>query len=214
MIAGFIISILIGLNPGNLKSEIEKYLQHYFSDCKKIEIEILSSIDGGEKLELIKDRNIKISSNLAYINVKAVRGEREFEKIISVRLKLFKEALICTKNIRRNSSLQEEDFKVEIIETTSTSKNIFNPAGELGSLRNKINLRAGDILFEEYLEPMPIIKNGGVVSAKYEREGVSISFDAKARQEGAEGELISIITNDKKIFKAKVVNYSTVEVIE
>ena len=80
--------------------------------------------------------------------------------------------------------------------------------------RSKTFLKPGDAITKENIELKPVINPGDRVEAEYRTGSVSISFEAFSRQEGIPGETISIITRDKKLFKARVVNSQIVNIIE
>jgi len=61
---------------------------------------------------------------------------------------------------------------------------------------------------------MPIMLSGGKVNAHAISGNVVVSIEAFARQDGAEGDVIRIITKEKKIFKARVIDGLNVQILE
>ena len=64
------------------------------------------------------------------------------------------------------------------------------------------------------IEKIPDIKVGDRIEAYFINNSVAISFDATSRSEGSVGSIIKIKSDDQRIFKAKVLNNSTVKIIE
>ncbi len=52
------------------------------------------------------------------------------------------------------------------------------------------------------------------IEAFYTNNSVAISFAATSRSEGSVGNIIKIKSDDQRIFKAKVLNNTTVKIIE
>ena len=64
------------------------------------------------------------------------------------------------------------------------------------------------------VEQIPDVKHGDRVTAIFNKGIVNISFDAIARTEGVIGDVIKVKTAENKMYKAEVLNYQTVKVIE
>jgi flagella basal body P-ring formation protein FlgA len=64
------------------------------------------------------------------------------------------------------------------------------------------------------IEKIPLIKTGDEINAVFNGNSVSISFIAKARENGSIGDRIKIETKDKKLFTAKVIKAGTVIIME
>ena len=61
---------------------------------------------------------------------------------------------------------------------------------------------------------MPVIYSGNKVFAASIVGNVKISFNAFAKQEGSIGDVIRIRTTENEIFKAEIIDYQNVLVIE
>jgi len=64
------------------------------------------------------------------------------------------------------------------------------------------------------IEQIPDVEIGDRVEAIFNNKSVNISFNVTARSEGISGGVIKVKRDDKKIFKARVINNSTVKIIE
>jgi flagella basal body P-ring formation protein FlgA len=64
------------------------------------------------------------------------------------------------------------------------------------------------------IEKIPDVKIGDRINAIFTNNSVNISFSVTSRSEGIAGEIVRVKRDDKKIFKAKVINNTTVKIIE
>ncbi len=64
------------------------------------------------------------------------------------------------------------------------------------------------------IENIPDIRVGDRVIAIYNNNSVNITFAVTARTSGEAGRIIKVKRDDKKLFKALVVNNTTVKIIE
>ena len=64
------------------------------------------------------------------------------------------------------------------------------------------------------IEQIPDIKVGDNIEALYINKSVSINFPVTARTEGVTGDLIRVKNRENHIFKARILNNSTVKIIE
>jgi flagella basal body P-ring formation protein FlgA len=199
---------------GNLKTEIISALNRTFSGYKSIEIEFIHPLTENNSIKLSSSRSISVNNNIALIPVVVNNRGVITEKYISARIKLFKEVFVCVREVDRKNQLNQGDFMVETIDIASFRKRPVEISAPISTFMYRINLHPGEILFCEDLVRIPIVRNGDRITAEYNLNGVNVSFEAVARQNGAEGECISIVSSNKKQFKAKVLNNSTVEVME
>ena len=216
MIMALLFSVLsFIISPGGkLKDEITSSLMKTYVAYKSIEIELIQPLGVYDSAALSASKNITINNNIALIPIRIIKKNSVTEKYISARIKLFKEVYECVKEISRNNKLKSDDCTIVTVDVALFRKKPVEISTPISALMCKTNLRPGEILFSEDLIRVPIVKNGDRITAEYNLNGVTVSFEAVARQNGAEGDCISIISPDKKQFKAKIINNSTVAVME
>ncbi len=71
-------------------------------------------------------------------------------------------------------------------------------------------IRKGEILFEETIKKIPLINSGDKVFAEVRNGNVLVITEAFARQQGSSGDLIEVVSNNNKIFKARIMNANKV----
>jgi len=215
-----ILALLFGLlsfvtSPkGNLTDEVASVLMRTYSGYKSIEIEFTQPLGDFESITLSSSKSISVNNNIALVPVRINKKGIITEKYISARVRLFRDVYVCIRPVGRNNQLKEDDCKIETIDVASFRKKPIEPTDPVSGFVTRTNLRPGEVLFTEDLGKAPIVKNGDRITAEYNVNGVAVTFEAVARQNGAEGDCIFIMSPDKKQFKAKVINYSTVEVME
>jgi flagella basal body P-ring formation protein FlgA len=216
MILAFLFSLLsLVVSPGGkLKEDITSALMRTYSGYKSIEIEFTKSPNEFESAILSSSKSISVNNNIALVPVLINKRGTITEKYISVRIKLFKDVYKCVREVDRNSQLKQSDCMIETVDIALFKKKPVEISAPISELMSRANLRPGEILFYEDLLKVPVVKNGDRITANYNLNGVTVSFEAVARQNGAEGDCIFIMVPDKKQFKAKVINNSTVEVME
>lgn len=103
-------------------------------------------------------------------------------------------------------SLQKRDL------SDVTGKVSFNLADVLGK-RVRVPIRANTPVRSDYLEKVPLVKNGQVVTIIAENGAFRVTATGMARGAGAEGDLIMVQNmNSKKSVQARVVDAGTVAV--
>ncbi|MBK8945042.1 MAG: flagellar basal body P-ring formation protein FlgA [Ignavibacteriae bacterium] len=192
---------------------IEKYLKKHLTNVKKYEYKIPNhTMD-----EIIPDesREFRLEKNYAYIPVNIFNGKGEKKQgIVTIKIKLFQDVLVTSRYINKNEELSLNDFKIEEKEVSTLRAEPILDFKNINKYRARINISSESIIEKNMIEIIPDIKSGDNVNAIYNKGIIQISFNATARSEGIIGEIIKIKTDDKKIFKAEILNNNTVKIIE
>ena len=210
----FILSLVINSNS-SFKTELENYLNKNLAGYRDYKYEIMQLPESYKKIELLKPDDFNLSGNMIYIPVQVVdKSGRIFRSILSVRLKLYKNVLVAVKQISRKENLSEGDFVLKKEDVTRINGTPVYSLQGVSSLRSTVMIKPGDIVVKQMLEQIPVVKIGDELNAQYISGNVIVSTDVFARQDGVVGETITVITKDKKLFKAKVINSKNVIIIE
>jgi flagella basal body P-ring formation protein FlgA len=210
----FILSLVIP-SSNSFKGELENYLKKNLSEYQNYKYEILQIPESYKKIELLKPNEFNLSGNMIYVPVHVVdKSGREFRSILSIKLKLYKNVLVAVKEINRKTDLNKNDFIFKEEDITRTKGTPICSTQNINLLRSSVNIKPGDILVRQMTEKIPVVKIGDELNAKYINGNVLVSLNVFSRQEGATGEIITVITQDKKLFKAKVIDSKNVIIIE
>lgn len=210
----FILSIL-AQQGGSFKNELETYLKKNLPGYEDYKYEILQTPRSYKKMEIISKDDFNMSGNMIYLPVRLTGKDGRISKsILSIRLKLYKMVYVAVKTIKKDENLTAPDFALKKYDVANLNSKPVTSLKELDLYRSANFLNPGDALTKEDLELKPVILAGNPVDAEYKYGSVYISFEAISRQDGVPGEMITIITKDKKLYKAKVINSHDVNIIE
>lgn len=197
------------------KSQLENYLNKNLSAYEGYKYEVLKLPDSYKKIELLKPNEFNLSGNLVYVPVKIVTDNgRLIKSILTIKIKIFKNIFAASRQIKRDEKLVPGDFISKKEDIASIKGTPVYSLDDINLFRSKINIKAGGFLVEENIEKIPVVNVGDELSAKYVAGNVLVTFKAFARQEGVVGEVITVISADKKLYKGKVIDSKNLKIVE
>lgn len=198
------------------KADIAGLLRKKLQGYERIDYEIVSSpkLKNNELVVLDEKREIKIASGMGFVPIEIVQGSFRTKAVITLRLKLFKKVAVAINGLKRGEILAAGmlDYKLEDV-TSARGEVVEDMTGIIG-LRSKGILAPGEILTKESLEAAPIIRTGDAVMAYLQKGSVVVTTEALAREDGYKGKTIRIMTKDKKILRASIIDAFSVKIIE
>ncbi len=210
----FFAQILLLILPLMGNGAIDNFLDTKLSEYQRYEYEIKNMPEEAKLIGVDDSREFKLFGNLAYLPVMLNEKGHDKQGYLTLELKLFKKVLVARRDIERKSEISLSDFVFEVKDVSKLRGEPVNNPLELVGARTKAFVKRDEILIEDYLERMPIIKVGSRITAQSKYGNVQITFEAFAKQEGAEGEIIRIRTKDNKVYRAEVIDNKNVLVIE
>lgn len=210
-----ILSLLIITNTSK-ELDLDAVLKKELSNYSRIEYIVVSP----KNIDLLNcqiddSRNTKLSGKFAYLPIKEFNESGlSSNKLITLKLKLFKNVFVANRDLSKREYINKNDFKVIEKEVTSLRSDPVNILASISEYRTRLRISENSVLVESMLEKIPDINIGDRVEAMFINNSVNISFTVTARSEGIVGEIIKIKNADKKIFKAKIINNSSVKIIE
>jgi flagella basal body P-ring formation protein FlgA len=215
MIKAFILTLILVFPPDDsISDKINTFLDKRLNQYDKYEYEIIKAPENTEGLKIIEENEFNIKTNIVYLPVIFINDGRNVRSFITLRLKLFRNVFVTSKSIKRKKSLSKEDFHIMQVDVTQIKGNIFSQFDRLNEYRTKVNINTGTVLIDELIETAPIVYSGEKVTASSICRNVLVSTEALSKQDGSMGEIITVITPDKKQFKAKVIDQQNVLIIE
>ncbi len=207
--------ILLGFVLGNGKSfnlQLKFYLDERLSSYEKYDYEILR-VPRNARLEIDTDRNFRIARNYAYVPVKIFDSKNNAaHSVVTLRVKLYRKVLVSKQTIGKDENLLPYMFNKELM---NVSRLEGQPADEkvMKNYRSKIIINEKSVLLQNMIEPVPVINHGEKVIIHTGRNGVDISIEGIARQDGSVDQIISVQCRDQ-IFKAKVIDKYNLSLVE
>jgi len=207
--------ILLFSSTGNdFQTSLKKYLEKQLSMYNKFEYEIIQMPKDYSSIEIISGTELELNGNRLMIPVLLTKESKKRESHITVKLRLYKNVVTVINKIESRKDLSASDFEMKNLDVSLVRGTPFSSLEEINSYRTKIALNPGTILIREVLEEKPVIQNGDLVKASFINGNVTVSIEANARQEGAVGDIIRIVTQSKQQYKAKVIDSSNVNILE
>ncbi|MDR3627339.1 MAG: flagellar basal body P-ring formation chaperone FlgA [Ignavibacteriaceae bacterium] len=194
---------------------MDKYLKKNLSQYESFDYNILQNRSEFKIIKIIEDREFSLNGNLVYVPVEGIAKDgRAIKSIITIRVKLYKSILVTAKQLERAEVFTPADFVLKKMDITQIKGTTLTSVKGIDTYRARIILRQGEPVIEENIERKPVILSGDKVEAKLTSGSVVVSFDAFSRQDGIPGGIITIISKDKKQYKAKVIDSQNVTIIE
>lgn len=215
----FLMNILMLFLPGGQidKRDIGSYINRQLSGYEKVEFEVISAphVEAGVRLNIDEERQLKLTGNIAYVPVKVTeRNGQSSQSVLSVRVRLYRRVLVAANDLRYGTKLTAADFAEKLADVSQLRGSALTDISKLSGNKARLSIKAGDILTQEAMQPLPVIKSGERVLAIYAKGRVVITMEAVARQDGCTGDIIRIASSDNKLFKAKVIDENSVKIQE
>jgi len=216
MISALLILLQIFFNNDKVfESQLKNYLDEKFASYEKYEYQVKEMPINYFRLQLDYEREFNLNKNYAFVPVKIYdRKNRVSLSLITLKVKLYQNVLIALQNIDRNELLSENQFTHKLIDVTNVRGKVIQNLDFANGFRAKTKIKNGSILIEEFIEPVPDVFYNDKLILHAGKNGVDISTEVTAREDGRIGDVIRVVTNDNKLFKAKIIDKYNVSLIE
>ena len=140
-----------------------------------------------------------------------VGGTVVWQSIVSLRIRIFRTALVAVRTIDRHEPVSAADVVAQRMEIRDLSDRIARDGEELRGKRAVRSIRGGAIITEGVLEPIPIVKANDPVTIVSRAGNVVVTVKGIAREDGHMGEkiLVQKLDSSERI-KGEVVGPATV----
>lgn len=213
-----LLSILFGFlfaQDKNFDANLKNYLDDKLNSYVKYEYQIVQMPKNYSRIEINTEKNSRLTKNYFYLPVKVYDSKNSPSgALITIRVKLYKNVLIASNEIRRNENLSPNLFDMKIEDVSMYKGKTIDVEENLANFRTKVLVKAGTILSKEMIEPIPIISKGDKIILHAGGTGVDVSIDVIARQDGCAGDVISVYANGSKLYKAKIIDKSNLTLVE
>lgn len=205
MILFLIILLTLSISAQDFKSEVEKYLYQRLIGFDKIQYSILNDLKQNY-YTIDYNRELKIKGNIAYLPIKFYDKVKWTNSILTLRLKLYKQVPVASREIQRKENLDDNSFTFQSVEVSSLKSRIVELTDLQKSLRAKVIIKQGEIITQDLVEETPVVQSGSKVVAECIKGSVVVSTEAIARQDGKMNQIIDVVTSSNELLKAKVIN--------
>ncbi len=213
MILSVVISLILLFSGESLNQEVNSFLAKKLLSFDKYEFEVIHQPEG--KIRISEDGAYKLSGSFLYIPVIVnEENRRDTQSYLTLKVTLYRKVLIANRIIERGMILDTSVVEVLLKDVTNTRGTTITDPSEIKKMRSTVKVNKGEILQKEFMEPEPDIKYGNIVTAVSGTGYVTVSIKAEAKQDGAAGDIIRIITVDNKQLKARIIDSLNVKIVE
>ncbi|PKL83984.1 MAG: flagella basal body P-ring formation protein FlgA [Ignavibacteriae bacterium HGW-Ignavibacteriae-3] len=213
-----LLSILIGfftVQNNSLDLQLKKHLNAQFSDYAKYEYQIVQAPRSYSRIEINSEKKSRLSKNYLYVPVKIYDSKKILSlSLLTLRVKLYKKVMVATKDISRSEILNTAFFEEKLDDVSMYEGRTVSSENDLRNLRSRVLIKSGSILTVDAIEPVPVIFKGDKVTLHTGKTGVDVAVDVIARQDGCVGDVISVYSSGSKLFKGKIIDKTTIKLVE
>jgi flagellar basal body P-ring formation protein FlgA len=199
-VAGFATSeALRTVSSAQVRQVVQEYLEQKTSNLREeVEIVVRSVPDRitwrGEKLVLQVEENpaMRLRGPTTVVVNLMVDGQVQNRVVTSAVIRTFAEVLVAARRLGRHSVLGPDDVRQMRMETTFLQRAPMSSGDSLSGLRTKRIVTAGSLLYEDMLEPQPLVFVGDDVSITVSSGAVRLSTRAVAEEDGWKGDVITV----------------------
>jgi len=187
--------------------KLKSYLDANLKSFVKYEYQVVKMPKSFSKIEINYEKTFRLSKNYSYVPIEIFdKNNSVSQTFLVVKLKLYKNVLLASQNINKSQDITSDMVMSKLKDISDLSNNLVEETKDISKYRSRVFIKEGTILTEELIEQIPIVKNGDKVILHAGRNGVDISMEVIARQEGCTGDIISVSNSSSKLYKAKIVD--------
>ena len=214
------ILIIFAAGSNSAGPDIKNYLDKNLSGYASYDYEVVSLPKGindpeDKRLSINDEVEFKVNNSFGYIPVEINYTQGfSLKSYITVKLTLFKDVFVAERKISKGEYLTSSDFRKKIKEVTYLKDDVFEGTDKIESYKANIRIDEGSVLQKYMLKQIPLIERGNTLTAYNISGSVSISFSAKAYENGNKGDVIRIINDKNQYFNALILDSERVKIIE
>ncbi|MDQ7817332.1 MAG: flagellar basal body P-ring formation chaperone FlgA [Melioribacteraceae bacterium] len=212
-----VLLIILNLFSGTAQSDsdLQKYLTKLFSNYEKFEYQVDYKTNNYSRFIVDDERESRLNKNILLVPVKLYDKKNNISNsFISIKVKLFRTVLVAAQDIERDEMLSSYQFRRDLRDVTLTKGLPVTYETNLIGSRSKVKIREGSVLVKEMIETIPDVAANERLILHAGKFGVDITVEVSAREKGSIGEIIRVMTDNKKIFTAKIIDKYNVLLIE
>ena len=141
-------------------------------------------------------------------------GELKQRFVVGIDIRVFKDVVVSSRQLRRSSIIRSEDVEVQKRELKDTNKTPFLFVSEVVGKRLRTSVPANRILHQSSVEEAPVIARDQYVTIRGKKGAVCVTTRGRAIEEGKTGEFIQVKNlGSGKIVIARVTSPEIVDIL-
>jgi flagella basal body P-ring formation protein FlgA len=151
---------------------------------------------------------------LVAFKVKVYRDSQEVQDLpILADVRVRMQVLVAAKTINSKARIGKTDIEKSWRAINSLKDKYLTDAGDVLDQQAKKMISLGTVITKDFLEPLPLVKRGQLVTVIYRKGGLDIRTVGKSLQSAFKNEVIQVRNErSKEVFRAKVVGPGQVSV--
>ncbi|MFA5232856.1 MAG: flagellar basal body P-ring formation chaperone FlgA [Sulfurimonas sp.] len=197
------------IDTSYIKQKIKDYYKKEYEeiDIKSISVKPRGYITSIPKEYSVNIRNNDFLSSSGIVNIKTPQNKKlffDYYIIANVPIYTSKDAIKKEMRISHSNCIKKnialESFRAKPLQNIDTK-----------SFQAKRHIPKGMILTTRDVETLAVIKRDAPINVSFNKDGIAITFSAKALQDGKVNDIINVQNSSGKILKARVTGSSTAE---
>jgi flagella basal body P-ring formation protein FlgA len=140
-------------------------------------------------------------------------GETLRKMSITADVRIHMPVLVAAYNLKRGEQIESTFFEITKSDVTKLRGVYYTDQNELKDLRMVRSLSAGDVLTDQHIERIPIIKRGEFIRILARGDLFEVTTEGTAMQDGGKGDLIRVKNVDSgKVIRGHVIDSGLIEV--
>lgn len=132
---------------------------------------------------------------------------------VMVDVEALADLVVTTRPVERGEILTAADVTVQKRDLAATGGKVARSSADVVGLKVRVGMRGNTPLRTDYLERIPLVRSGQLVTVLLESPALRITTTGRAKGAGAAGELITVQNiSSNKDFPARIVDAGTVRV--
>jgi flagella basal body P-ring formation protein FlgA len=165
------------------------------------------------ELRVVPKPQLKLKGNRTFHMELYEDGRLKRKFIVQARVRTFDYVLIANRRIKQGEIISEGMFSVRKVETTFLRDDYVGKLSEILGKRLRKSIMAGEILFANYVEDIPLVKRGNKVRIQVISPVVKVETEGIAKQDGWLGDEIRVLNlSSKRVITAKVAGKDIVRI--
>lgn len=138
------------------------------------------------------------STSFSFYILITINGEAQKRVWVRGRVQAVSSVVVSKVALKRNQVIAEEDLSLEERESGDIDDDALRDMAAAVGKRVRRTLRVNEILRSSYLEQLPLVKRGDLVTIVAESASLKIIAQGKALENGAKGEVIRVLNRSSK----------------
>lgn len=197
----------------DFKTALIDQLETIYAKSGRLELEIIKMPKVEDNSEVIVLMKTPILSSIANVpvEVKSKLGKQRI--LVPIRIKVFNTIAVTKTAIKKGDKFSDNNVALAELDIVQINGDTYSNLEDVYGNTASVNIKPNTPLTNVVLKRAPMIKAGDKILAIKIVGNVEVSFDVISKEDGGIGDNIRVVDKNKKLFNAKIINSSVVEIM-